>query len=116
MTGTQLQATITAWNADCAAGADSQFLTSASTLVAINTPPYYAMKIWPSMTNLACGPRRNIQCQVVDPSQSPIPRLYSAGELGAFWGWASSGGTHLAECMFTGRVAGSNAATENAWS
>jgi succinate dehydrogenase/fumarate reductase flavoprotein subunit len=116
MTGTQLQATLTAWNADCAAGVDSQFLTSASSLVAINGPPFYAMKVWPSTTNLACGPRRNIECQIVDPSQDPIPRLYSAGEMGAFWGWVSSGGTHLAECMFTGRVAGNNAANEDPWS
>jgi hypothetical protein len=116
MTGTQLQATLTAYNADCAAGADSQFLTNPASLVAINGPPFYAMKIWPSTTNLACGPRRNIECQIVDPYQNPIPRLYSAGEMGGFWGWVSSGGTHLAECMFTGRVAGSNAAAENPWS
>jgi hypothetical protein len=113
MSGTLLQATLTAYNADAAAGVDAQFLTSGATLTAVNGPPFYAMKIWPSSTNAAAGPRRNIQCQVVDPSQNPIPRLYSAGELGAFWGWETSGGTHLAECMFTGRVAGNNAANEN---
>jgi predicted oxidoreductase len=57
---------------------------------------------------------RNIKCQVLDSSQQPIPRLYSAGELGAFWGWGNSSGTHLAECMFTGRTAGTNAAAEAA--
>jgi len=116
MTGAQLQATLTAYNTDAANGVDTQLLTSGATLAAVNGPPFYAMKIWPTSTNAAAGPRRNIQCQVMDPSKNPIPRLYSAGEMGAFWGWESSGGTHLAECMFTGRVAGSNVANENPWS
>ncbi len=115
MTGAQLQATITAYNLDCTNKADAQFLTSASLLTPINGPPFYAMKVWPNSTNAAAGPRRNIECQVVDPSKQPIPRLYSAGELGAFWGWLNSSGTHLAEGIWTGRVAGNNAAMEIPW-
>jgi hypothetical protein len=51
------------------------------------------------------GPRRNAKCQVVDPDNQPIPKLYSAGELGSFWGWMYNGGGNNAEALCTGRIA-----------
>ncbi len=42
----------------------------------------------------------------------PIPRLYSAGELGSVWGMLYQGGGNIAECIAFGRIAGANAAAE----
>ena len=68
------------------------------------------------MVNTNGGPRRNVNCQIVDPDSYPIPRLYGAGECGSFWGWMYQGAGNLAECMWTGRVTGKNAAEETPWS
>jgi hypothetical protein len=40
----------------------------------------------------------------------PIPKLYSARELGSFWGWTYNGGGNNAEALCTGQIAGRNAA------
>jgi hypothetical protein len=40
----------------------------------------------------------------------PIERLYSAGELGSFWGWMYNGGGNNAESLCTGQIAGRNVA------
>jgi hypothetical protein len=116
ITGAQLTATVNAWNADITAGTDAQFLTSVSGQSPISTAPFYAMKLFPTNVDPPCGPRRNKFCQVQDPFLQPIPRLYSAGEMGAFWGWAQSSGSHLAECIWTGRTAGQNASLLTSWS
>jgi 3-oxosteroid 1-dehydrogenase len=114
MTGAQLQATVTAYNADVASGVDAQFLTNLSGAVPINGPPFYAIKLWPNYDHLGTGPgpRRNMECQIVDPYREPIPRLYSAGELGGFYYFWCTGGEHLSDCVWSGRIAGSNAALE----
>jgi succinate dehydrogenase/fumarate reductase flavoprotein subunit len=44
-----------------------------------------------------------------------IPKLYSAGECGSFWGWMYQGGSLLAECMATGPIAGRSTAAEKTW-
>jgi hypothetical protein len=119
MTGAQLQATITAYNTDVANGVDAQFFTALPTGTApINGPPFYAMKLWPSYDHVGTGPgpRRNMECQIVDPYREPIPRLYSAGELGGFYYFWCTGGEHLSDCVWSGRIAGNNAAAETPWS
>jgi len=116
MTGAQLSATIAAYNTAVANKSDPLFLINMATATAINGPPFYAMKIWPQNADPGAGPRRNLKCQIVDAFQQPIPRLYSAGEMGAFWGWLTSSGSHLGECMWTGRVSGNNATAETPWS
>jgi len=50
---------------------------------------------------------------VLRPDGEPIPRLYSAGELGSLWGLIYEGGSNLSECIVSGRIAGKNAAKEN---
>jgi predicted oxidoreductase len=64
--------------------------------------------MFPTMYNTQGGPRRNAKCQVMDPFDQPIPRLYSAGELGSFWGWMYNGGGNNAECLCTGQIAARN--------
>ena len=115
MTASALQATITRFNGFASSGTDTDFGRPKATMAPIATGPFYAIKTWPAMVNTNGGPRRNVSCQIVDPSSNPIPRLYGAGECGSFWGWMYNGGGNMGECMWTGRVAGANAAAETPW-
>jgi predicted oxidoreductase len=45
----------------------------------------------------------------------PIPRLYSAGELGAIYSYLYQGTGNIGECLAFGRVSGRNAAAETPW-
>ena len=117
MTGAQLSATVAAYNVDVANKTDAQFFTNLGSATPITTAPFYAMKLWPTYDHDGAhgGPKRNVNCQVLNPDDQPIPRLYSAGELGAPMGWYASG-SHYAENLFSGRVSGQNAAKETSWS
>jgi predicted oxidoreductase len=63
----------------------------------------------------AGGPRHNTRSQIVWPDGSPIPRLYSAGELGSIYSYMYQGTGNIGECLAFGRIAGRNAATEHPW-
>lgn len=110
-----LEKTVTVYNQFCDAGVDSEFGRAKMGLTKIDKPPYAALKLYPVMYNTQGGPKRNASCQVVDPFDNPIPRLYSAGELGSFWGWMYNGGGNNSECLVTGRIAGANAAALLPW-
>jgi len=111
-----LEKTITRWNGSCAAGNDSEFGRAAGRMAPIQSPPYYALELVPTFTNTQGGPRRNRNAQVLDPYGRPIPRLYSAGELGSIWSWHYQGAGDFAECIAFGRIAGEHAAAERPWS
>jgi succinate dehydrogenase/fumarate reductase flavoprotein subunit len=100
-----LEASIARWNEQCKNKADQDFGRPGRSLAPIDKPPYYCVKIYPATFNTQGGPRRNPKCQVVDPDNQPIPGLYSAGELGSFWGWMYNGGGNNAEALCTGRIA-----------
>jgi succinate dehydrogenase/fumarate reductase flavoprotein subunit len=53
---------------------------------------------------------------VLDTNRKPIPRLYSAGELGAVYSWHYQGGGNILECIVFGHIAGERAAAEKPWS
>jgi succinate dehydrogenase/fumarate reductase flavoprotein subunit len=110
-----LNATMTRYNGFCSAQDDQDFERPADTLQSIATAPFYGMPIYPIMYNTQGGPRRNEKCQIVDPFSEPIAHLYSAGELGSFWGWMYNGGGNVCECLCTGRISGRNAAAEEPW-
>ena len=110
-----LQATMDTYNSYCDAKKDPEFDRPAKTLVRLDKPLFAAVRLFPMMYNTQGGPKRNSKCEVVDPFDRPIPRLYSAGELGSFWGWIYNGGGNLTECMATGRVAGRNVAAGKPW-
>jgi succinate dehydrogenase/fumarate reductase flavoprotein subunit len=104
-----LAATIARYNENCKAQVDPDFNRPKQSLLAIDKPPYYAVKVYPTMVNTQGGPRRNSKCEVMDPFNQPISRLYTAGELGSFWGWMYNGGGNNAECLCTGQIAARNA-------
>ena len=84
-------------------------------LVPIVAPPFYAIELSPSMLNTQGGPRRNGSGQVVRPDGSPVPRLYSAGELGSIYSYLYQGTGNIGECLAFGRISGRNAAAEHPW-
>ena len=52
---------------------------------------------------------------MLTPFNKPIPRLYSAGELGSMWGHIYQGATNNSEACVFGRIAGRTAAAEKPW-
>jgi len=109
MKAEDLEGTVTKYNEYCKNGSDPDFGRSKQSLIALDKAPFYAVKMYPTMVNTQGGPKRNPKCEVVDPFGQPIPRLYTAGELGSFWGWMYNGGGNNAECLCTGQIAARNA-------
>ena len=116
MSPSVLRETVKRYSEYCHKGEDLDFHKPKEWLQPIEDPPYYAAKFWPGGPNTQGGPKRNVRGQVVHPDNTPIPRLYSAGELGSFYGMLYPvGGGNIAECIAFGRIAGANAAAEKVW-
>ena len=49
------------------------------------------------------------------PGGAPIPRLYSAGELGSIDSYLYQGTGNIGECLVFGRLAARNAVAEALW-
>ena len=107
-----LEETVSNYNSYCETGIDPEFNRPAKTMTKIENGPFYAMELVPAMVNTQGGPRRNINCEVLDTNGNPIPHLYSAGEMGSFFSDNYQGGGNLGETIVTGRTAGTNAAAE----
>ena len=106
-----LKDTVDRWNRSCGAGHDADFGRRLM-LAPIVDGPFYAIELSPSMLNTQGGPRRNEKAQIVRPDGTPIPRLYSAGELGSIYSYLYQGTGNIGECLAFGRIAGRNAAAE----
>ncbi len=110
-----LENTIKQYNEYCDSGKDEEFGRPIEDLRALE-PPYYAIKLEPTLLNTQGGPRRDKEARVIDTEGNPIPRLYSAGELGSIWGYLYQGANNISECVVFGRIAGKNAANNKPWS
>ena len=115
MTSSALRETVKQYNEYCRKGEDADFHKPKEWLRPLEAPPYYAAKLWPGGPNTQGGPKRNIRGQVLRVNGTPLPRLYSAGELGSVWGMLYQGGGNVAECIAFGRISGANAAMEKVW-
>jgi len=106
--------TVSQWNRHCDVGHDPDF---GRTLMMhpLVKKPFYAVELSPSMLNTQGGPRRNEKGQIVRPDGTPIPRLYSAGELASIYSYLYQGTGNIGECLAFGRVAGRHAAAEPNW-
>lgn len=103
--------TIARWNGHCAVGHDPDFGRQ-KMMIPFTSGTYYAIELSPSMLNTQGGPRRNARAQVVKPDGTPIPRLYSAGELGSIYSYLYQGTGNIGECFAFGRIAARNAVAE----
>jgi flavocytochrome c len=82
-----------------------------------DTPPYYAIQIFPLARKNFGGIKTDIRCRVLDKHFEPIRGLYAAGEAAGMAGGHINGragleGTMLGPSIFSGRVAGGWAAHE----
>jgi len=124
MTPEALTATVTRWNGFCEAGVDSDFgRTNARggmnprNLEKIQTPPFYAIELWPGGFSTCGGPRKNAKGQVMGADGNPIKRLYEAGSLGHTCGQVySMSGANYCEVFVWGRISGRNVAALEPWS
>ncbi len=115
--GEQLEATVARWNEDMAQGQDALFRKEYG-LVALDRPPYYAAQIAEVNLGSCGGLKIDTEARVVDVSGEIIPRLYAGGMVaGGFIGpYYPGSGTAINATVCFGRIAGVNAAAEEAWS
>ena len=111
-----LEKTIATYNNYCAEGNDPDFGRKKG-LIALDRPPYHALKGYPGLWATGGGPRMNAKAQVLDVSGRTIRRLYVAGSASSFcfsYLYPLSG-TAIGDCFAMGRIAGRNANAENTW-
>jgi flavocytochrome c len=82
-----------------------------------DTPPYYAVQLFPLARKNFGGVKTDLCCRVLNRFFAPIPGLYAAGEVAGMAGGHINGkagleGTMLGPSIFSGRVAGGWAAHE----
>jgi len=111
-----LEATVSKYNEYCQEGKDADFNRRPENLFPVATPPYYAAELALTVTNTQGGPKHNGKAQTLNKDNKPIPRLYTAGEFGSFFGFLYPGGSNIPEAIAFGRIAGENAAKEKPWS
>jgi hypothetical protein len=76
------KATIDRYNQFCESGVDSDFFKRKERLIAIKTGPFYgASSTGPAFLTVLGGLRTNINMQVCDANDQPIPGLYNIGTM-----------------------------------
>ncbi len=105
-----LEATLERWNELCQRGKDEDYGRPPGTMMPVSTTPFYTGQLWPVVSNTQGGPVHNAKQQIMSVYGEPIPRLYSAGELGSAFGDLYLSGGNITECFVTGRIAGREAA------
>ncbi len=110
-------ATVSRYNEACAQGLDTEpeFGKPLKASKAFDTPPYYAVQIFPLARKNFGGVKTDLKCRVLDKHFEPIAGLYAAGEVAGMAGGHINGraaleGTMLGPAVFSGRVAGGWAA------
>ena len=111
-----LQETVTKYNQFCSGKKDPEFSRRDNSLSPLTTPPYYGVELALTLINTQGGPKHNTKAQTLDQDDKPIPRLYTPGEFGSFFGFLYPGGSNIPEAIAFGRIAGENAASLKPWS
>jgi len=111
--------TVERYNQACEQGLDKdpEFGKPLKLSKTFDTPPYYAIQIFPLARKNFGGVKTDIRCRVLNKHFEPIPGLYAAGEVAGMAGGHINGragleGTMLGPSIFSGRVAGGWAAHE----
>ena len=107
-----LEATISRYSSQQKAGLDEDFGRSSTEMTAaLQTPPFYAVRVKPAIHHTMGGLRVNTDCQVLKSDGTPIPGLYAAGEVtGGLHGANRLGGNGVADIVVNGKLAGEAAA------
>lgn len=123
-----LECTVAAWNQACAAGHDPDFGRGDSPydryggdpavrpnpcLGPVAEPPFYAVRVLAGTIGTKGGPVTDADGRVLTASGAPIPGLYAAGNVAAFWtgdAYPAPGAT-LGIAMTFGYLAGRAAAS-----
>lgn len=111
MSSNTLEATLSRWN-NCVKTGEDWLGRLSGTMMPIEVGPFYAVPVWPIITNTQGGPVHNEKQQVLDAFGEIIPHLYCAGELGSFFAHLYQLAGNLGECLSSGRVAGKYSAIE----
>jgi predicted oxidoreductase len=115
--GPTFLATVERYNQACAQRLETEpeFGKPLKASKAFDTPPYYAVQIFPLARKNFGGVKTDLRCRVLDKHFEPIAGLYAAGEVAGMAGGHINGragleGTMLGPAIFSGRVAGGWAA------
>lgn len=108
-----LTQTISNWNNMCKNGGEDPFRRRPETMVAVNNPPFYAVQIWPVVSNTQGGIAHDAYQRVVDAFNNPIPRLYAAGQISSIFGHLYLQAGNAPEAVFAGMSAAENAVKES---
>lgn len=108
-----MEATMIRYAAQQKAGVDEDFGRSATEMTAaLQTPPFYAVRVKPAIHHTMGGLRVNTGTQVLKADGTPIPGLYAAGEVtGGLHGANRLGGNGVADIVVNGKLAGEAAAS-----
>jgi fumarate reductase flavoprotein subunit len=109
-----LKATLDEYNSFCDNGYDAVFAKERRYLMALRTPPYYALKCHPVFIGTIGGIKINHHMEVLDHGDNPIPGLYAVGVDAGGWEPdtynAALSGSTFGFAINSGRIAGENAA------
>jgi fumarate reductase flavoprotein subunit len=109
-----LKETIAQNNAFAEQRADGQFFKDPKFLRPVKTPPFYAVKLYPTMLGTLGGVRVNEKLEAVDKNSRPVPGLYVVGnDAGGLYGDTYDllmSGSTMGFAVNSGRIAGENAA------
>jgi fumarate reductase flavoprotein subunit len=104
--------TIERYNGFCKSGVDEDFFKRKELLVPIDTPPFYGcLAAKPALLTVMGGLRTNIDMQVCDANDQPIPGLYNIGTMvgdyfGDIYNFRISGNNLGANCVTFGYTTG----------
>lgn len=106
--------TVAAYNGLCACGEDTQYGKDPSSLVALETAPFFAFEVTANLMNTMGGVRTDACCRVLGEGHEPIDGLFAAGmECDGYSGetyGVTLPGSDQGIAVATGRVAGHEAA------
>ncbi len=107
-----LEATMDRYSAQQKAGVDEDFGRSATEMTAaLQTPPFYAVRVKPAIHHTMGGLSVNTDTQVLKSDDTPITGLFAAGEVtGGLHGANRLGGNGVADIVVNGKLAGEAAA------
>lgn len=105
-----LTQTMDTWNAAVAAQTDAEF-GRMSFANALDTAPYYAIKVAPGIHHTMGGLKIDTAAEVLTEAGEAIPGLFAAGEItGGVHGANRLGGNAVADIVIFGRIAAQSAA------